>query len=91
MMENDNTLRFVPLTPEDYKYIEELYEKISGAYNSMNSSSGIKPTFRKNRQHIMIKYAVRFLRQHANYGDKDIQNFAAMFIEQERCAKNGLK
>ncbi len=90
MMENDDTIRFVPLTLEYYKCIEELYEKISDAYNSMNESAGIKPVFRKNRKHIMIKHAVSSLRQHANYGDRDIQNFAAMFIEQER-SKNGLK
>ncbi len=88
MMENDDTIRFIPLTPEDYKGIEEVYEKISDAYNLMIGETGIKPAFRKNRQHLMIKHAVSFLRQHANYGDRDIQNFAAMFIEQERSAKN---
>ncbi len=90
-MENDSTLRFVPSTPEDYKCIEELYEQISGAYNSKISNTGIKPVFRKNRQHIMIKHVVRFLLQHTNYGDEDIQNFAVGFVQLEKSTKNGLK
>ncbi len=74
-------------TADDYKCIEEIYEKISGAYNSMISNTGIKPVFRKNRQHVMIKHAVRFLLQHTNYGDEDIQNFAAGFVRKSEVLK----
>ncbi len=73
--------KVVCVTPEDHEYIGELYKKITEAYKSMAELAGVKPTVGKKGQGPKIRHVISFLREHAVYGEKEIQNFAARFVK----------
>lgn len=73
--------KVVCVTAEDHEYIGELYKKITDAYKSMAELAGVKPTVGKKGQGPKIRNVIIFLREHAVYGDREIQNFAARFVK----------
>jgi hypothetical protein len=80
-MKKNKGLKVVRVTPEDDEYIEELYKKITGAYKSAAALAGVNPTTGKKWQGPKIRDVVSFLREHAVYGDREIQNFADRFVK----------
>ncbi len=80
-MKTDIERKVVCVTPEDHEYIGELYEKIIAEYKSMAELAGVKPTIGKKGQGPKIRHVISFLREHAVYGDREIQNFAARFVK----------
>jgi hypothetical protein len=47
----------------------------------MAALAGVKPTVGKKGQGPEIRHVISFLREHAVYGDIEIQNFAARFVK----------
>lgn len=47
----------------------------------MAELAGVKPTIGKKGQGPKIRHVISFLREHAVYGDREIQNFAARFVK----------
>ncbi len=75
-MEPDVERKVVCVTPEDHKYIEELYKKITNEYKVQAGLAGVRPTVGKKGKGPKIRHVVSFLREHSAFGDKEIQNFA---------------
>jgi len=73
--------KVVCVTPEDHEYIEELYKKIIDAYKSMAALAGVKPTIGKKGQGPKMRHVISFLREHAVYGEGEVQKFAARFVK----------
>jgi hypothetical protein len=73
--------KVVCVTPEDHKFIEELYKKIINEYKTRAALAGIKPTIGKKGKGPKIRHVISFLREHSVYGDREIQNFAARFVK----------
>lgn len=73
--------KVVCVAPEDHQYIEKLYKKIIDAYKSMAAVAGVKPTIGKKGQGPKMRHVISFLREHAAYGDREIQDFAARFVK----------
>ncbi len=80
-METDIEGKVVRVTPEDHKYIEELYKKIVDAYKSLAAVAGVKATIGKKGHGPKMRHVISFLREHAVYGDREIQDFAARFVK----------
>ncbi|WAM22519.1 MAG: hypothetical protein OI715_00075 (plasmid) [Candidatus Methanoperedens sp.] len=80
-MKKNKEIKVVRVTPEDDEYIEELYKKITDAYKSAAALAGVNPTPGKKGQVPKIRHVVSFLREHAVFGDREIQNFAARFVK----------
>ena len=80
-MKKDIERKVVCVTAEDHEYIGELYIKIPDAYKSMAELAGVKPSFGKKGLGPKIRHVLSFLREHAVYGDREIQNFAARFVK----------
>lgn len=80
-MEPDIERKVVCVTPEDHKYIEELYRKITNEYKVQATLAGVRPTIGKKGKGPKIRHVVSFLREHAVFGDREIQNFAARFVK----------
>ncbi len=80
-MKKNKGLKVVRVTPEDDEYIEELYKKITYAYKSAAALAGVNPTIGKKGQGPKLRHVISFLREHAVYGDREIQNFAARFVK----------
>ncbi len=72
--------KVVCVTAEDHEYIEELYKRITEAYKLMAELAGVKPTTGKKGQGPKMRHVISFLREHAVYGDREIENFAAKFV-----------
>jgi hypothetical protein len=47
----------------------------------MATLAGVKPTFGKKGEGPKIRHIITFLREHAVYGDREIQNFATRFVK----------
>ncbi len=76
-------IKFVEITPEDYRFIEDIYEQIineymtiikSGAGNSPDKIDTV-PTF---------KVAVEFLRERAIFNKNDIKNFVTWLVRNQK-------
>jgi hypothetical protein len=80
-METNLERKVVCVTSEDHKYIGELYKKITESYKAMAMLAGVKPTLGKKGEGPKIRHVIIFLREHAVYGDREIQNFAARFVK----------
>ena len=80
-METNVERKVVCVTLEDREYIGELYKKITESYKAMATLAGVKPTFGKKGEGPKIRHIISFLREHAVYGDKEIQNFATRFVK----------
>lgn len=72
--------KVVCVAPEDHKYIGEIYKKFIDAYKAMAALAGVKPTLGKKGNGPKMRHVISFLREHAVYGDKEIQNFASRFV-----------
>jgi hypothetical protein len=73
--------KVVCITPEDHKYIGDLCKKIVDAYKAAAALAGVKPTLGKKGEGPKFRHVVSFLREHAVYGDREIQDFAARFVK----------
>jgi hypothetical protein len=80
-MEPDAERKVVCVTPEDHKYIEELYRKITNEYKVQATLAGVRPTIGKKGKGPKIRHVISFLHEHSVYGDREIQNFAARFVK----------
>ena len=80
-METNVERKVVCVTLEDREYIGELYKKITESYKAMATLAGVKPTFGKKGEGPKIRHIISFLREHAVYGDREIQNFATRFVK----------
>ncbi len=80
-MEQEVERKVVCVTTDDHKYIEELYRKITKEYKAQAALAGIKPTIGKKGKGPKVRHVVSFLREHAVYGDREIQKFAARFVK----------
>lgn len=80
-MEKNVERKVVCVTREDHEYIGELYKKITESYKAMATLAGVKPTFGKKGEGPKIRHIISFLREHAVYGDREIQNFATRFVK----------
>lgn len=73
--------KVVCVTTEDHAFIEELYKRITETYKQQAARAGIKPTTGKKGKGPKVRHVVAFLREHAVYTDKEIQEFVARFIK----------
>ncbi len=80
-MKPENKTKVVCVTPDDHKFIEELYEKIINEYRIRSALAGIKPTTGKKGKGPKVRHVVSFLREHSAFGDIEIQKFAARFVK----------
>lgn len=80
-MEKNVERKVVCVTPEDHEYIGDLYKKMTESYKAMATLAGVKPTFGKKGEGPKIRHIISFLREHAVYGDREIQNFATRFVK----------
>lgn len=80
-MEPDVERKVVCVTPEDHKYIEELYRKITNEYKVQAGLSGVRPTIGKKGKGPKVRHVISFLREHSVFGNKEIQDFAARFVK----------
>ena len=80
-METNVERKVVCVTLEDHRYIGDLYKKITDAYKAAAAMAGVKPTIGKKGEGPKIRHVISFLREHAVYGDREIQNFATRFVK----------
>jgi hypothetical protein len=80
-METKVERKVVCVTPEDHRYIGDLYKKITDAYKAAAALAGVKPTIGKKGNGPKLRHVISFLREHAVYGDREIQNFATRFVK----------
>jgi len=80
-METNVERKVVCVTLEDHEYIGELYKKMTESYKAMATMAGVKPTCGKKGEGPKIRHIISFLREHAVYGDREIQNFATRFVK----------
>jgi len=80
-METNGVKKVICATSEDHKYVDDLWKKIIDAYKNAASLAGVKPKLGKRGDAPKMRHVVSFLREHAVYGDREIQNFAARFVK----------
>ncbi len=73
--------KVVCVSPEDHKYIEELYVKITEQYKVQATLAGVRPTIGKKGNGPKVRHVVSFLREHSAFGDIEIRKFAARFVK----------
>jgi hypothetical protein len=78
-LKRDEEKKVVCVSPEDHKYIEELYGKITEQYKVQAVLAGVRPTIGKKGNG--PRHVINFLREHSAFGDIEIRNFAARFVK----------
>ncbi len=80
-METNEVKKVVCASSEDHKYVDDLWKKIIDAYKNAAALAGVKPKLGKRGDAPKMRHVISFLREHAVYGDREIQNFAARFVK----------
>ena len=80
-METYEIKKVVCATQEDHEYVNDLWIKIIDAYKTAAALAGVKPKLGKRGDAPKMRHVVSFLREHAVYGEREIQNFAARFVK----------
>lgn len=80
-LKRDEEKKVVCVSPEDHKYIEELYGKITEQYKVQAMLAGVRPTIGKKGNGPKVRHVINFLREHSAFGDIEIRNFAARFVK----------
>ena len=80
-METNGVKKVVCVTLEDHEYIGDLCKKIADAYKTAAALAGVKPKLGKKGDVPKTRHVISFLREHAVFGDREIQNFAAKFVK----------
>ncbi len=80
-MKPETKTKVVCVTPDDHKFIDDLYGKITEQYKAQAELAGIKPTIGKKGKGPKVRHVVSFLREHSAFGDVEIQKFAAKFVK----------
>lgn len=80
-LKQDGKKKVVCVSPEDHKFIEELYEKIINEYKTQAALAEIKPTTGKKGKGPKVRHVISFLREHSVFGDIEMQKFAARFVK----------
>ncbi len=80
-LKRDVEKKVVCVSPEDHKYIEELYGKITEQYKVQAALAGVRPTIGKKGNGPKVRHVVSFLREHSTFGDAEIQRFADRFVK----------
>ncbi len=75
-------IKFVELTPEDYRFIEDIYKQIINEYMTIiKSGTGNSPA--KIDTVPTFKVAVQFLRERAIFNKNDIKNFVTWLVRNQ--------
>ena len=76
-------IKFVELTPEDYRFIEDIYKQIINEYMTI-IKSGTENSPAKIDTVPTFKVAVKFLRERAIFNKNDIKNFVIWLIRNQK-------